>query len=43
MLQSNSATNFIVQSTLWRRSRSKEKEGFPIASGLMETLLAVES
>lgn len=43
MSQSNSATNFIVQSTLWGRSRTKEKEGFPIASGSMETLLALVS
>lgn len=43
MSQSNSATNLIVQSTLWGRSRTKEKEEFSIASGSMETLLALES
>lgn len=43
MSQSNSGTNFIVQPTLWERSRTKEKEGFPITSGSMETLLALEN
>lgn len=38
MSQSNSATNFTVQ---WGRSRTKEKEGFPITNGSMEFLLSI--